>query len=192
MGAVLLPSRHGLPAGSQCLHTWGVLIMLLIIFVLRTSFEFVGFSICILSLSFLWLSPHLYSFCHYLNEHEVDAKMPAGWACCLSAMGKVVRSHRPASLPPGLHQYLHPCSDPSYPLYKPRGPVSSDLWMHGNFNGNIEPMNPTVYVTSDWELICGWTDFFSHWLKKDCEIAGFHSPLSLPNLACQSCLFVLF
>ena len=42
-----------LPLGSQRLHTWGVLIMLLIMFVLPASSEFVEFSICTLSLSFL-------------------------------------------------------------------------------------------------------------------------------------------
>lgn len=146
MGAVLLPSRHGLPSGSQCLHTWDVLIMLLIIFVLPASFKFGEFSICILSLSFLWLSPHLYSLRHYLNEREVDAKMPAGWACCSSAVGKVVRGHGPACLPPGV--YTGTCVPAQIPAAPCASCASSNLWMHGNFVGNIEPMSTTVHVTS--------------------------------------------
>lgn len=48
-----LPECAPLPLGSQRLHTWGMLIMLLIIFVLPASSEFVEFPICILPLSFL-------------------------------------------------------------------------------------------------------------------------------------------
>lgn len=99
------------------------------------------------SLSFLWLSPHLYSLTHYLNKREVDTKMPAGGAYCIGVVARkvVCRACGTTGLPVcfrDLCSYRASC----YFLYQLCSPVSSSSWCIGTL----------MRTSNQWPQLSEW------------------------------------